>query len=386
MRRYLVLLLCTALVYAALLPLPLAGAEEPAEALQQTVRGVILQVEEAASDSELTDEGFESKAYYVDVKITSGEHKGRVVNVYHVTGGNPVFDIFVNPGDRVLLIAETQNGELLNVYIADHVRDSYVYIMLGAFVVLILLLGGRQGAKALFSLLVTGVLVWYVLLPLILRGYSPMPVAVVVSALSIMVTMFVVGGINRKTLAAIAGTVAGVLVAGLLAFSMGTLSKLTGLSHEESQMLLYIPQGIAFNYQGLLFAGIMIGALGAVMDVGMSIASSMFEMKRVNPALSAMRLFRSGMNVGRDIMGTMSNTLILAYAGGAMSLLLLFQAYEIPLIRILNMDKVATELVRALSGSIGLVAAIPLTALAAAWLASILPSVSENSKQASTSL
>ncbi len=382
MRRYLVLLLCIVLV--SMNPLPAAKAEEPdavPEVPQEIVRGTVRQVEESLEDTGLGEQGFESKAFYVDVEITSGPHKGRLVNIYHVTSGNPAFDIFVNQGDKVLLITESQDGELLNVYIGDHVRDTYIYTLLGLFVALLLLLGGRQGAKALFSLIVTGVLIGYVLLPLILRGYAPMPVAVAVSALAIIVTMFVVGGINNKTLAAVMGTVSGVLVAGLLALSMGTLAKLTGLSHEESQMLLYIPQGVAFNYQGLLFAGIMIGALGAVMDVGMSIASSMFEMKHVNPGLSALELFRSGMNVGRDIMGTMSNTLILAYSGGAMCLLLLFQAYDTPLIRILNTDKVATELIRALSGSIGLVAAIPLTALVAAWLASRSPSVSKQSSQ-----
>jgi len=143
---------------------------------------------------------------------------------------------------------------------------------------------------------------------------------------------------------------------------------LSGLSHEETQLLLYIPQGIEFNFKGLLFAGIVIGALGAVMDVGMSVASSMFEIKAVSPQISRGDLFRSGMNVGRDIMGTMTNTLILAYLGSSTPLLLLFYAYQISPERILNLDTIVTELVRAFSGSIGLISAIPLTALIATFL------------------
>ncbi|HBK86102.1 MAG TPA: YibE/F family protein, partial [Firmicutes bacterium] len=282
---------------------------------------------------------------------------------------NPYYDIIVEPGDKVLLEAEVVEGELVSAYIADHIRDTFIYLLIGLFVLLVLLIGGKSGLRSLLGLLITIVLIAQVFLPLLFRGYQPLPLAVLLSVLSIIITMVIIGGINRKTLAAIVGTASGVLVAGVLAYAFGNLTKLTGLSHEETRMLMYIPQGIQFNYQGLLFAGIMIGALGAVMDVGMSVASSMFEIKQVSPQISLWDLFRSGMNVGRDVMGTMTNTLILAYLGSSTPLLLLFYAYNVPIQRILNLDTIGTELVRALSGSIGMVAAIPLTALVAAWLA-----------------
>lgn len=351
-----------------LLFVPTTRALEEGELNLQTYRGVILSVE-PAEENPLGESGYDSEAFFVDVRLLNGPFSGHVINVLHVTGGNPAYDIFVEPGNKVLLEAEVDGDQLINVYIADHIRDTYVYLLVGLFAVLVLAIGGKSGFRSLFSLIVTVVLVAQVFLPLLLRGYSPLPLAVLLSILAIVFTMIVVAGWNRKTLAAILGTASGVLTAGFLAYVLGNLSKLSGLSHEETQMLLYIPQGIEFNFKGLLFAGIVIGALGAVMDVGMSVASSMFEIKKVSPQISRGELFRSGMNVGRDIMGTMTNTLILAYLGSSTPLLLLFYAYEISLERIVNLDTIVTELVRAFSGSIGLIAAIPLTALIATWLA-----------------
>lgn len=358
---------------------PIAMAAEP-ELPLQTYRGVVLKVEPAEGNP-LGESGYQSEAFNVEIELLNGPFRNQVITVYHVTGGSPSYDIFVEPGNKVLLEAEVDGEELINVYIADHIRDTFIYLLIGLFAVLVLLIGGKSGFRSLFSLIVTLVLVAQVFLPLLLRGYQPLLLATLLSVLAIIITMVVVSGINRKTLAAIIGTASGVLVAGILALAFGNLTKLTGLSHEETQMLMYIPQGVNFNYKGLLFAGIMIGALGAVMDVGMSVASSMFEIKKVSPQIGLLELFRSGMNVGRDIMGTMTNTLILAYLGSSTPLLLLFYAYEVPLQRILNLDTITTELVRAFSGSIGLVAAIPLTAAVAAWLAMSEKGVQSRSAQ-----
>jgi uncharacterized membrane protein len=331
-------------------------------------RGVVLRVDEEES-SPLDEVGYESQAFYVDVRVTNGSLKGQVLNVYHLTSGNQAYDIFLKPGDKVILQAlEAEDGQLTDIYVTSFVRDIYLYVAAGLFVLLVLLLGGKSGLKSLLGLGLTAALIIWVCLPQLLQGRHPGLLAMVVSALSVVLTMFIVAGISRKTFAAILGTVGGVVVAGALAVLVGRISNLTGLSDHEAQMLVYIPQATDFNFQGLLFGGMVIGALGAVMDVGMSIASALFEMRHLRPDLSPWQLFRSGMNVGRDIMGTMTNTLILAYTGGSTSMLLLFLAYEMPIDQIMNMEMIAAELVRAISGSIGLVAAIPLTAAASAWL------------------
>lgn len=225
------------------------------------------------------------------------------------------------------------------------------------------LIGRIKGLKAVVSLTITGIVVMNFMLPLILKGHNPIWIAILSAIIITSVTFIIIAGVNIKSFSAIVGTVGGVVSAGVLAFIVGSLAKLTGLSSEEASMLMYIPQQINFDYRGLLFSGIIIGTLGAVMDIGMSIASAMYEMKTINPEIPPSKLIASGLNIGRDVMGTMSNTLILAYTGSSVPLLLLFMAYKTPLIEILNLDMIATEIVRALVGSIGLIVAIPITAL-----------------------
>ena len=208
----------------------------------------------------------------------------------------------------------------------------------------------------------------YILVPLILKGFDPVFASIWVCIVITGITLLLVSGYNRKTLAAVIGTTGGVVAAGFLAQIVGGLAKLTGLGNEESQMLMYIPQNISFNYKGLLFAGILIGALGAAMDVAMSLSSAMFEIKDINPEIRKGAHIKAGMNIGRDMIATMSNTLILAYAGGALQLLILLVAYQIPFYEIINQDGYASEVVRSFAGSIGLILTIPITAMAAGFL------------------
>lgn len=231
----------------------------------------------------------------------------------------------------------------------------------------LLVVGGIKGLKAIFTLAFTIFAVIKILLPMILNGYNPVFVSVGICAVVIVVTLLVVSGVNKKTLSAIIGTLGGVIIAGFLALFTGYMACLTGLGNEESIHLILYSRNI--NFRGLLFAGIIIGALGAVMDVGISVASSMYEVQLRNPKIDEKDLISAGMNVGRDIMGTMSNTLILAYVGSSLNLLLLFLVYDMPLNEIICRDNMAAEVVRALAGSVGLIFTIPLTALVAGKLA-----------------
>ncbi len=304
------------------------------------------------------------------VKITSGKYKGKEVAVINYQTDNPVYNIKVGNGDNVIVALELdQKGKKIKeAYIADHLRQDELYLLLMVFVVLILAIGWRKGAKALCALLLTMVLVWGVLLPGFLHGYNPLFLTAVIAIIATIITLLVVGGRSLKSITAISGTLGGVAVSGLLAFIVGKAAHLTGFGTEEAAMLLYIPQAAKLDIQGLLFSGIIIGALGASMDVSMSIASAVEEVKRVCPDLKIWRLFQSGMNVGRDIMGTMANTLILAYTGSSLQLILIFMAYKETLLKIFNLDMIASEVVRALSGSIGMIMVIPLTSIIAAVL------------------
>ena len=304
----------------------------------------------------------------ISVRVTSGQHAGQMLIVPHILMDHPGYDINVAHGDEVILYIEPDGDNIGNAYIADYARDKKLLYLAIVFMLLLAIIGGLKGVKSIISLAITGVGIFLVLLPLIFNGYNPISTTVLVSAAVATVTLTIIGGISTKTLSAIIGTTGGVLVAGILAFFVGTGAQLTGFSDDEMHMLMFIPQQVNFDFRGILFAGMIIGALGAVMDVGMSVASAVEEIKKANPLLRAGALIRAGMNVGRDIMGTMANTLILAYTGGAIPLMLIFMAYETPLIKMLNMDLIATEVVRALAGSIGLILAIPITSITAGLL------------------
>ncbi len=304
----------------------------------------------------------------ITVEMLTGKHKGQVMEAMNNLSGSAGWDIIVEPGDKVILYITEQNGEILEAYISDMARHSYLSYLIIGFTIVLIVIGGVKGLKSLVALSFTVLAIYKILLPALMKGLSPLPITILVLIGVTLLTMFIIGGLTKKSVAATLGTIGGVVIAGLLALIVGNLAHLTGFATEESRMLLYV-EDFTVNMQGLLFSGIIIGALGAIMDVAMSIASSVEEVKRANPRLNTFQLVRAGMNVGRDIMGTMSNTLILAYTGGALPLLMLYMAYNTPGIQIFNTELIATEVVRALAGSIGLIFAVPITALIAGMLA-----------------
>ncbi|PAB59945.1 YibE/F family protein [Anaeromicrobium sediminis] len=337
-------------------------AEEMGEENIHTETGIILKASEVKVDDTSAE-----KFQMVDIKITSGKYKDETFSVVHYIPENIAYSIIVEEGDKVVTVVENIDGEL-NVAISDFVRRDKILYMALLFIFLIVLIGRVKGIKAAITLFFTMFLILKVLLPGILSGYNPIWLTIGISTMITIITLVIIGGINSKSISAIVGTTLGVVIAGLLAYYVGATAKLTGLSSEEAMMLMYIPQEIKFNFKSLLFSGIIMGALGAVMDVAMSISSAIEEIYKANSSMTKKDLFMSGMNVGKDVMGTMSNTLILAYTGSSIPLLLLFMAYESSLVKILNLDIVATEIIRSLAGSIGLVMTIPITAFVASML------------------
>ncbi len=309
------------------------------------------------------------------VQLLSGEYKGKRLFIEHRSGGEwgkrafPGYDFdHLKEGDRLLLYVNVTEEGIQSAHIQDHLRTPFLNRLLILFFFVMLIIAGIKGLKALISLALTGAGILFVLLPLILKGYSPILVATTLSILVAMITFFLLNGWSRKTMAALSGTTGGFIIAGIFAYIAGNLAHLSGFNSEEAGMLRFIPQEITFNFQGILFAGIIIGALGAIMDVAMSIASAMEELYQHQPGIKLKEHLRSGINIGKDIIGTMSNTLILAYTGSSIPLLLLFVAHEMPLIRVMNLDIIATEIVRALCGTMGLAITIPITVVCSALL------------------
>ena len=357
------------LVWGAFVPASstLAAVPQFAENTQTvSLRGRVIEVENVEPEEAV--QNFVKQEQLATVEITRGQYRGQQFRLLNSLMGHPLFDLYLTQGREVILWGEVDEaGKLQQVYLQDFARDTYLYLLAGMFVLVLLLVGKRKGLITVFTLAVTALAIFYVLLPLLIAGYSPIGMTILVASGVTLVTMAFVGGLHWKTAAAVTGTVGGVLIAGLLSLLVGSAVRLTGFSSEEAQMLLYM-EGGPLDVRGLLFAVIIIGSLGAVMDVAMSIAAAMHEVHCANPRLCFRELFRSAMNVGRDVMGTMANTLILAYVGSTLPLLLLYMGYQTPWVSIINSDLIATEVVRALAGSIGLVATIPLTALTAGLL------------------
>lgn len=334
-----------------------------------TEKGRVLELmDEVTSNTNSFGMEGESTIQYLEVEITSGKLKGRKVYLENHIDSSFVLNLRLKKGDKVILyITEYEDGTL-ETYVSDLQRDHILLGLVVLFFLVLLWIGRGKGLKSFLMLFLTGIVIWKFYIPYLLKGIDPILLSVASLTLVTIVTLFFISGWNRKSLVAVIGTLGGLFIAGILALISGKLAQLTGLGNEEAQMLSYISEGIQLNYQGILFSGILIGALGAVMDVGMSVASSTYEIHTLNSEISKYQLFKSGMNVGRDVMGTMSNTLILAYAGGSLPLMLLFQANQIPLIEMLNREMIASEVVRAISGSIGLVLTIPITAFIATIL------------------
>lgn len=316
------------------------------------------------------------KHQQVTLKLLSGKLKGKTITIDHIaSGGMMGQSMKLVPGDQVIVYLEenppkeeSPDGSPI-IHIDDYYRASPLFWLAIIYGLLLVAIGGKKGLRALASLIITIAVIFFVLFPLTIWGFNPLLVSVFIAGFTSLIVFRIIGGKTVKAFSAAVGTLIGVTIAGLLATVVGKIIHLSGLSSEESKILLY-SLNLKISFQGLLFSGILIGALGAVMDVGMSIASAIDEVRKAHPRANFTNLFRAGMNIGRDVMGTMSNTLILAYTGSALPLLLLFIAGNIPFSKIINMEMVAEEIARALAGSIGLVLCIPATALVAAAMSS----------------
>lgn len=341
-------------------------AEEKASARQEEqfsyYRGRVVAVEEAEPQERLG--AIEQTA---EVRLTGGPSRGKIVQIKNTFfPGDPEAAIYLTEGMEVIVASQKEEGEVALYFLQDVARDRGIFLILALFLTILLLIGKKKGLRAMIALLFTFFVVVAIILPLILRGFNPVLVSIAAASGIIVITLPVIGGLNTKSVSAIAGTISGVAIAGAIAYLIGELSSLTGFTGEEAQALYFMEQPI--NIRGLLFAGIIIGSLGAATDVGMSVASAAAELSEANKELKPAELSAAAMNIGRDIMGTMSNTLVLAYVGGTMPLLLILMGQQISFLRIVNMDLFATEIVRGIAGSIGLIISIPITATIAGAL------------------
>ncbi len=305
----------------------------------------------------------------VTVKVLTGNFKGTERIIDNMLTGNPAYDINLSRGDKVILHTEpvseiVVSPDDVNFYIADIKRVNQIWIFTGIFFALLVLVGKRKGVTSIISIISTLALIFFVMMPLILSGFSPVTASVITGILSTLITVYLVGGFNAKSTSAIAGTALSLILAGILSLAAIYFAHLSGFAGEENMFLYAVRPDLSFT--GILSASIIIAALGALMDTSVSVASTINEINETDKSLSVKQLFTSGMNVGRDIIGTMSNTLILVYLGSSLPLVLL--SGNIDLNKFFNLNQVATEILSALTGSIAILACVPLTAIIAAVL------------------
>ncbi|MCK8817469.1 YibE/F family protein [Natroniella sulfidigena] len=337
-------------------------ARDIEEQFEEYYRGKVLSVQEFVHDE--YSRMIQQKA---EVVITTGPHRGeRITVTNNYEKGSTYLSLYLEEKQDVILVSRDTNGRVDQIQLHDVARDRGLFYLTAIFLLLLLLVGGKAGLKTIITLAFAGVIIARFMLPLLLRGYDPIFITSISAIIIIIPSLLIIGGFNEKSVAAIIGTATGVAIAGILTLWVGEVSHLTGFNSEEAMMLFNLEQDI--NIRGLLFAGIIVGSLGAVTDVSMSVASAISEISNSNPSLRVHSLMIGGLNVGRDIMGTMANTLLLAYVGSAIPLLLLLLGVEMHWMRIINMDIIATEFVRGITGSIGLIISIPVTAFIAAIL------------------
>ena len=300
---------------------------------------------------------------HLKIEILTGKHKGEVYTVRNTIELAIPYRLIFRLHEKMILQVDEdeETGKIINLKIYERARDTKVYALIVIFAAALIIVGKKNGLKALITLGITVGFIFGIFLPCIIRGFNPILLALAVCSSATVITLLIISGNNKKTYTAIIGTIGGVIIAGIFAFIAGKVLMLTGLGNEDAQMLAFIPQHRRIDYQGLLFAGIMIGALGAVMDVAMSISSAMWEIISVSPDISKKQLIKSGMNIGRDIIGSMSNTLILAYVSTSIPVLLLFILFSNGFTEIINLELLASEVLRAVAGSIGLICTIPIT-------------------------
>lgn len=302
----------------------------------------------------------------LEIQILSGDHKDEIMTVTNYMSA--LFNVDVQQGDRIIVRIMTDENGSYYASVFNYDRGIVLGGFLLIFFILLGALGGKKGLGALAGLLLTLGCIWFILIPCLLCGVPAIPVTIAVSAVSAAAGLIFLNGYSKKTFCAVCGCVGGVLVSGIAAAVVGSLSPMNGFNMQEAENLILYGADQGLKVSGLLVCGVLISALGAVMDVALGIASSVWEMKEQNPDASVGSLFRSGMQIGKDAMGTMANTLILAFAGSSLNMLILVQTYNIPFLQLINTDSIALEVVQSVAGSIGILLTVPLVAFISARL------------------
>ncbi|MDU1604398.1 MAG: YibE/F family protein [Clostridium butyricum] len=302
-----------------------------------------------------------------EVEILQGKFKGETVTGSNRLSGSLEQDKIFAVGDKILVTLDYTSDEIRVATLVDHYRINYEILLVGVFMIFLVGFSGIVGIKAILSFIFTILAMWKLLIPLFLMGYNPILIGMVTTIILVCLIIGLVYGIDRRSLAGIIGALAGSIVTCFMALFFVSRFKIHGAVMSYSEMLLY--SGYEnLNLTEIFIASIFIASSGAVMDVAVDITSAVAEVVEKKPDITRTEAIKSGINVGRSIMGTMMTTLLLAYSGGYIGLLMVFMAQGTPIINILNLKYVSSEILHTLVGSFGLITVAPFTAIASGIL------------------
>ncbi len=362
-KRRSILVLLTTLLGLLLFVVWLQQSSRPLQGNQE-VSAVVTAVDNQLETFGLVSEG----SQLVSAVITEAPLKGQVLQGYNHVQGKLELDHIMKPGDSALFAVQiAADGSISQAYVIEYDRHYWEYLLFALFVLTLLLFAGTTGLKACASFVLSLVILWQFFLPGLLKGYPPIPFALLTLALISALIIFLVLGVNRKAFTAFGGTLAGLTMTTVFTLYFGEHFHLNGATVAFAETFLY-SGSYNISLKELFYAAIILGATGAAVDVAIDVAAAMEEVTLHRPNISRDELVKSGLNVGRAVIGAMTTTLLLAYSGGYILMLLLFLTKDMTLLRILNMNYVAAEILRTLTGSIGLILVVPFTALLGGYL------------------
>lgn len=296
----------------------------------------------------------------MEVEILSGRYKGQKATLKNFFGA--LNNVIIHEGDKVSVRIDTIGKNTFEVNIYNYYRTPAIIGIVILFLGVLVAIGGKQGLKAVVGLIFTILCIIFILVPLCLKGYSPVFMTCLIILITNIACYALIGGIQTKTVTACIGSVCGVLVAAFLAFIAEKLTGVTTFQMDEAEALLLVKADNPLQMRGLFISGILIASMGAVMDISMTIASALDELHKANKKLTSKDLFKSGMTIGKDAMGTMANTLVLAFAGSSLNMMILIYSYGVSFNQLVNTDFVSIEVIRAVAGSLGIVFTVPIVA------------------------
>lgn len=305
----------------------------------------------------------------ITIKILTGEFKNKEVKI--TNGLNYDTNYLLKAGDNIVVSVNTagsSKNKNTTIFLYGPYRAPWLYVLIGFFVLALCLIGGKRGFKSVIGIIFIITSVIFIFIPLIYNGFSPASASILMAVFTACITLLLTAGCEVKTFAAILGTGIGVIFSAIILIIFEHLTSLSGYNMAEYDSLMALSTHTGLHVNELLFAAIIISSLGAVMDTSISISSSIQEIYMTNKQLSSKMLFRSGMSVGRDMMGTMANTLILAFTGTSLNMLILIYSYNMNYNQIFNSNTIAIEIIQAISGSLAIIFTVPIVSFISAEL------------------